>query len=79
MALAREWRHGGRRLQGYVGFGEGGPWWAGLLRQREARALGGARAGAVRAGEKSVSRGRHCGDPGALDPNSHLWPGHSYL
>lgn len=41
VALARERRHGGRRLQGDVGFGEGGPRWAGLLRQREARALGG--------------------------------------
>ena len=39
-ALAREWRHGGRRLQGDVGFGEGRPRRAGLLRQREGRALG---------------------------------------
>lgn len=55
-ALAREWWHVWRRLQGDVGFGEGGPWRAGLLRQREARALGGRRAATVRAGEKSVSR-----------------------
>lgn len=57
-ALAREWRHSGRRLQGDVGFGERGPRRAGLLRQREARALGGTRAAAVRAEEENVSRGR---------------------
>lgn len=55
-ALTREWWHVWRRLQGDVGFGEGGPRRAGLLRQREARALGGRRAATVRAGEKSVSR-----------------------
>lgn len=72
-ALAREWRHVWRRLQGDVGFGKGGPRRAGLLRQREARALGGRRVAAVRAGEKSVSRrtdnivetcGPHRGHPG---------------
>lgn len=56
-ALAREWRHVWRRLQGDVGFGKGGPRRAGLLRQREDRALGGRRAATVRAGEKSISRG----------------------
>lgn len=53
-ALIREWRDGGRRVQGDVGFGEGWPRWARFLRQREARALGG-RAATVRA-EERVSR-----------------------
>lgn len=68
-ALAREWRHSGRRLQGDVGFGEGGPRRAGLLRQREARALGGARAAAVRAEEENVSRGGRTGGAGAGGPS----------
>lgn len=54
-ALIGEWRDGGRRLQGDVGFGEGWPRWARFLRQREARALGGRRAATVRA-EERVSR-----------------------
>lgn len=54
-ALIREWRDGGRRVQGDVGFGEGRPRWARFLRQREARALGGRRAATVRA-EERVSR-----------------------
>lgn len=54
-ALIREWRDGGRRFQGDVGFGEGWPRWARFLRQREARALGGRRAATVRA-EERVSR-----------------------
>lgn len=76
-ALAREWRHFWRRLQGDVGFGKGGPWRARLLRQREARALGGRRAATVRAGEKNISRGTDddivetCGGP--LD---HRTPSH---
>lgn len=53
-ALIGEWRDGGRRFQGDVGFGEGWPRWARFLRQREARALGG-RAATVRA-EERVSR-----------------------
>lgn len=57
-ALTRERRHVWRRLQGHVGFGEGGPRRTGLLRQREARALEGRRAAAVRTGEKSISRGQ---------------------
>lgn len=54
-ALIREWRDGGRRVQGDVGFGEGWPRWARFLRQREAKALGGRRAATVRA-EERISR-----------------------
>ena len=54
-ALIGEWRDGGRRFQGDVGFGEGWPRWARFLRQREARALGRRRAATVRA-EERVSR-----------------------
>lgn len=54
-ALIREWRDGGRRFQGDVGFGEGWPRWARFLRQREAKALGGRRAATVRA-EERISR-----------------------
>lgn len=80
-ALTREWRHGGRRLQGDVGFREGRPRRARLLRQREARALGGTRAATVRAEEKSISRGgrQHCWSlgRGPGPPNSHPSPGWS--
>lgn len=78
-ALTREWRHGGRRLQGDVGFGEGRPRWARLLRQREARALEGTRAATVRAGEKSVSRRQTTSlrPVGPGSSNSHPWSGQS--
>lgn len=54
-ALIREWRDGGRRVQGDVGFGEGWPRWARFLRQREAKALEERRAATVRA-EERISR-----------------------
>lgn len=69
-ALIGEWRDGGRRFQGYVGFGEGRPRWARFLRQREARALGGRRAATVRA-EERVSRSQIISSYGACP-----WPGH---